>query len=126
MNISSMHFPGYHPGLATWLVANRKLVGIGIDTVSPDGAATIKSLDIHVTISAANWFILENVKGVCDIPQHGATLTMLPMKIELGTGAPTRIIATWGDDANHVTCAANHVMHSVFISLFLITFYVIL
>ena len=53
-----------------------------------------------------NIFILENVKGVCDIPQQGVTLLIFPMKIEGGTGAPTRIVGTWGEDVEESRHAA--------------------
>ena len=33
---SNLHFPGFHPDLARWLVAERDVVGVGIDTPSQD------------------------------------------------------------------------------------------
>ena len=106
MNSSSWHFPGFSPELADFLVAERTTAGIGTDTATPDGARTVPTLYIHLTVTKHNIFILEYVKGTCDIPKGGATLLMFPMKIAHGSGAPTRIVATWGDDVDdHVTCS---------------------
>lgn len=34
--VAALHFPGLHPEAATWLVANRRIKAIGLDTASID------------------------------------------------------------------------------------------
>ena len=40
--VAKLHFPGLHPDAAAWLVANRSITAIGIDTASIDyGQSTL-------------------------------------------------------------------------------------
>ena len=86
-------FLGFSGEVCSWLISERSVVGVGVDTVSADHG---KSLDFpcHLQISEADGFILENVANVDKLPPKGAILRAYPMKIKGGTGAPTRIIAS--------------------------------
>ena len=35
-----MHFPGVAAAAAEWLVQSRQMVGLGVDTLSPDAGAS--------------------------------------------------------------------------------------
>ena len=55
-----MHFPGFSTELAKVLVEMRGVVGIGIDTLSPDrGIST--DFGVHQTILSAGCYIIENM-----------------------------------------------------------------
>ncbi|XP_022095314.1 uncharacterized protein LOC110981758 [Acanthaster planci] len=89
---SLLHFPGVGPEAATWLVANRTISGLGIDTPSIDhGQST--SFMTHQILFGANIYGIENVANLDQLPNTGAKVYVLPMKIEEGSGAPVRIIA---------------------------------
>jgi len=52
-----------------------------------------KDFIAHRVITGANLYGLENVANLEKVPETGATVIALPMKIAGGTGAPTRVIA---------------------------------
>ncbi len=87
-----LHFPGISREAAEFLVTQRKINGVAIDTASMDYGPS-KDFIAHQIINGANVYGLENVANLEKLPPTGATLIALPMKIKGGTGAPTRIIA---------------------------------
>jgi kynurenine formamidase len=90
--VKDLHFPGLHPEAAKWLVDNRKLKAVGIDTASIDNG---QSTDFrsHVTLMSADIPAFENVANIDKLPAKGFHIIALPMKIKGGSGAPLRIIA---------------------------------
>jgi kynurenine formamidase len=86
-----LHFPGISPQAAAVLV-ERDVFGVGIDTASNDHGPS-KLFETHQILSKANIYGLENVAQLEKLPATGATLIVAPMKIENGTGGPTRILA---------------------------------
>ena len=54
-----LHFPGVEPEAAKWLVANRKIVGLGIDTPSTDKGQS-RDFQTHQVLGQANIWGLEN------------------------------------------------------------------
>lgn len=90
--VKDLHFPGLHPEAAKWLVENRKIHAVGIDTASIDyGQSTL--FDSHVTLMTNNIPAFENVANVDRLPAKGFHIVALPMKIKGGSGAPLRIVA---------------------------------
>ncbi len=89
---TNLHFPGISREAAEFLVARRRLDGIGIDTASLDHGPS-KDFIAHRILNGANLYGLENVANLDKVPERGATLIALPMKIKGGTGGPARIIA---------------------------------
>lgn len=90
--VAKLHFPGLHPDAAKWLVENRKIKAIGLDTPSIDYGQS-KSFGTHVTLYAQNIPAFENVANLDQLPEEGFTIIALPMKIKGGSGGPLRIIA---------------------------------
>lgn len=89
---SHLHFPGFSKEAAEWLVRERSVAAIGIDTASIDhGPST--DFPVHRVVAAANVPAFENVANLDRLPETGATVVALPMKIGGGTGAPARIVA---------------------------------
>ena len=90
--VPKLHFPGLHPDAAKWLVANRTVKAVGIDTASLDyGQSTM--FETHRVLYERNIPGLENLSNLDRLPAHGATVIALPMKIKGGSGAPLRAIA---------------------------------
>jgi kynurenine formamidase len=87
-----LHFPGLDRGAAAWLVAERDVDALGIDTPSIDrGQSTM--FEAHRILFAENIPALENVANLDRLPEIGAYVIALPMKIAGGSGGPLRIIA---------------------------------
>jgi kynurenine formamidase len=90
--VKDLHFPGLDPAAAKWLVENRKIKAVGIDTASIDfGQSTL--FESHVTLMTNNIPAFENVADLSRIPVKGFHIVALPMKIKGGSGAPLRIAA---------------------------------
>lgn len=90
--VAKLHFPGLHPEAARWLVTERDVKAVGIDTASIDyGQST--SFASHVTLFAHQVPAIENVANLERLPPRGATVIALPMKIRGGSGGPLRMIA---------------------------------
>jgi kynurenine formamidase len=87
-----LHFPGLHPDAAKWIVANRRIGAIGIDTASIDyGQSTL--FESHRILYERNVPAFENLTALERLPAVGAYVIALPMKIGGGSGAPLRAVA---------------------------------
>ncbi|MBX9601460.1 MAG: cyclase family protein [Bryobacteraceae bacterium] len=89
---SGLHFPGVSKEAAEWLVKERRIDAIGIDTASIDYGPS-RDFIAHRVLAAKGIYNLENVANLDKLPATGATLIALPMKIKGGTGGPVRIVA---------------------------------
>jgi kynurenine formamidase len=93
--IPQLHFPGLDPAAARWLVGERSIDAIGLDTPSIDRGQSA-TFDSHRVLFAANVPAFENVAGLDRLPATGFTVFALPMKIRGGSGGPLRIVALVG------------------------------
>jgi len=90
--VAKLHFPGLDPAAAKWLIENRSIKAIGLDTASIDrGQSTL--FESHRTLFEKNIPAFENVANLDQLPVKGFTVIALPMKIKGGSGGPLRIIA---------------------------------
>ena len=83
------HFPAFTAATAKLLVA-RQVVGIGIDTLSPDSRDA--AFPVHQVILGAGGYIIENVANAHLLPARGAYVLALPLKIVDGTESPMRLL----------------------------------
>ena len=90
--IQALHFPGLHPEAAAWLVRERQVKAVGIDTASIDYGQSSK-FETHVALLSQNVPVFENLSDLRDLPHLGFDVIALPMKIAGGTGGPLRVIA---------------------------------
>jgi kynurenine formamidase len=92
--VPELHFPGLHPDAARWLVTERSIKAIGLDTPSIDYGQSVL-FESHVALFEANVPAFENVAHLDRLPPKGFVVAALPMKIRGGTGGPLRIVAWW-------------------------------
>ncbi|XP_063609068.1 isatin hydrolase-like [Penaeus indicus] len=95
---SEWAFPGINPGAAQILTGYEaaigpRVVGVGIDTPSLDRGGIPDRLT-HAELSQKNVYGLENVANLDRLPTTGFEVTVLPMRVAGGSGAPVRILAT--------------------------------
>lgn len=90
--VPELHFPGLAPDAARWLVAERTVSAVGIDTPSIDYGQS-STFDTHVILYSENVVGFENVASLEALPATGSYVVALPMKIEGGSGGPLRIVA---------------------------------
>src|SRR5262249_29521287 len=91
-DVANLHFPGFSKEAAELLVRDRDVAAIAVDTPSIDYGQS-KDFIVHQIVCGADKPGFENVANVDRLPAIGATFIALPMKIEGGSGGPTRIVA---------------------------------
>ena len=89
--VADLHFPGLSPEAAQWIVDNRDIDAIGIDTPSIDYGQSA-TFETHQILYGENMPGFENVANLEQLPEWGAYIVALPMKIEGGSGGPLRIV----------------------------------
>jgi kynurenine formamidase len=87
-----MHFPGIDPQAAAWLLKERNVAGLAVDTLSLDPGNS-KSFKTHATWLPAGRWGIENIANLDKVPAAGATLVVGVPKVKDATGAPARIFA---------------------------------
>lgn len=90
--IPELHFPGIDSSTALFLIKQRKIKSIGLDTPSLDfGQSTL--FETHQILMGHNIPGFENLANLDLLPSKNIYVVALPMKIAKGSGAPLRIIA---------------------------------
>jgi kynurenine formamidase len=88
----NLHFPSYGEDAARYLVEERRVAAIGVDTASIDYGQS-RDFIVHRVAGGADVPGFENVAHLERLPPRGAFVIALPMKIAGGSGGPLRIIA---------------------------------
>jgi kynurenine formamidase len=89
-----MHFPGFRPDTVEFLLRERDVVGIGVDTLSLDFGPS-KDFRTHRAWLPANRWGLENLANLARIPPAGAWVFVGAPKVAGGSGGPCRVLAFW-------------------------------
>ena len=88
----TFHFPGFSAEAAEWLLKERSVVGLAVDTLSLDHGPS-KDFRVHrLWLPTGRWG-LENVAHLDKVPAAGATLVVGAAKVRNATGGPARLIA---------------------------------
>lgn len=90
--LAALRFPGLRPDAAQWLLRERKISAVGIDTAGIDYGLS-RDFGSEKALLAAGVPVFENLAGLNLLPSTGGWLIALPMKITGGAGAPLRVIA---------------------------------
>ncbi len=83
-------FPSVSACAAKFLL-ERHIVGLGIDTLSPDRPTD--GFFVHESLLGQGKYIVENAANLKTLPAYGSYIFILPIKTAAGTEAPARIIA---------------------------------
>jgi kynurenine formamidase len=86
------HFPGFGAEAVAWLMRERRVVGLAVDTLSLDHGPS-KDFKVHrLWLPSGRWG-LENVANLDRVPAAGATLVAGLAKVKDATGGPARLLA---------------------------------
>ena len=88
----TLHFPGYSEDAIKYLVETRKVVALGIDTLSIDYGPS-KDFAGHKISHAAGLYHIENMTNLDKLPPRRAVIFVAPLAIEGGSGSPARVLA---------------------------------
>lgn len=85
-----MHYPGFSAAAAEYLL-ERKIAGIGIDTISID-CGVARDFPAHRVILGADKFAVEMLANLGALPDTGAYVLTLPMKLRGAPEAQARVV----------------------------------
>lgn len=88
------HFPGFSVEAANFLLHERAINGIGVDTLSLDHGPAA-DFAVHMAFLPTNRWGLECLVNLDQIPPSGAYLFVGVPKIKGSSGGPTRVMAVW-------------------------------
>jgi kynurenine formamidase len=88
-----LRFPGYGVEAARFLVEQRKVVGLGIDTLGVDPGWNA-AFEVHRQVShpVGVWH-LEGLQNLRSVPPLGATVFVGVLPLVDGSGSPARVLA---------------------------------
>lgn len=92
--LPELSFPGFSPESVEFLMKERNITGIAIDTPSIDCGKS-KDFRAHQIVCGAGKLALENIANLDRLPPAGAVLYALPIPIKDGTGSPARVFAVF-------------------------------
>ncbi len=87
-----LHFPGFAPEAVEFLINERSVRGVGLDTLSVDHGLS-RDFPVHHLLGKAERFGLENLAQLDKLPATGFYVFVAPIKIETGSGGPARVFA---------------------------------
>jgi kynurenine formamidase len=86
------HFPGFSAQATEFLLERRQISGVGVDTLSIDGAVN-PGAPVHHMVLGSDLYALENLAHLSRIPATGSQLFIGIVPWEAGSGGPCRVIA---------------------------------
>jgi len=90
----ALHFPGISPAAASWLLEERDIVGVGVDTLSID-AGTAADFPTHRVLLPHGCWAVENLARLGEVPAAGATIIVGGPMHRGASGGQCRVFAVW-------------------------------
>ena len=90
-NDGILHFPAWSPAATAFLVDQRNIVGLGVDTISLDNP-TSPFFEAHRVLLGAGGYAVENLTRLGDAPAAGATVIVGAPTFAGGSGGPARVL----------------------------------
>ncbi len=87
-----LHFPGFGGETTTFLLEERQIAGVGIDTHGVDPGQD-KTYATNVQVSAQQGIILECLTHLDQLPAVGTTLVIGILRLHEGSGTPVSVMA---------------------------------
>lgn len=87
-----MHFPGFSEDTAEWLIVERGVDGLGIDTPGVDGGDD-PDFRVGRLLARCGAYHLENLTNLEVLPALGCVVVIGALPIIGGTGSPARVLA---------------------------------
>ncbi len=87
-----MHFPGFGSEATRFLLSERQIAGVGIDTHGVDGGQDETFTTNHLVLEQPR-LVLENLTNLDQIPPVGTTLVIGILRLKGGSGSPAAVMA---------------------------------
>jgi kynurenine formamidase len=90
------HSPGFHQETSLFLIQERDILGVGVETVGTDAGQAGRfdpPFPNHTLMHGAGKFGLASLRNLDQLPPTGAVVIAAPLKIVDGSGSPLRVLA---------------------------------
>lgn len=87
-----LHFPGFAGDATAFLLSERHVAGVGIDTHGVDPGQD-ESYATNTQVLAQNGIVLENLTNLDHLPATGATIAIGILRLADGSGSPASVLA---------------------------------
>jgi kynurenine formamidase len=87
------HAPGFHIDTARFLMSERKVKGLGVDSQSIDPEPHGDGYPVHRLWLPSGRWAAEGLTNLDRVPASGATIVIGALKVVGGSGGPARILA---------------------------------
>jgi kynurenine formamidase/alkylation response protein AidB-like acyl-CoA dehydrogenase len=87
-----MHFPGFSSEVINFLLTERNISGVGIDTHGIDGGRD-ENFSINMLVLEQEKIVLENLTNLQELPPKGITIIIGLLKLVGGSGSPVSVLA---------------------------------
>jgi kynurenine formamidase len=87
----NMHFPGFGTEATKFLLTERQIAGVGIDTHGVDGVDT--TFTINRMVLDKPRIVLENLTNLDKLPPRGFKIVVAPILLQAGSGSPVGVLA---------------------------------
>lgn len=88
----TLHFPGFAGETTAWLMEEREIAGVGIDTHGVD-AGTDTEYATNMLMAENHKIALECLGNLDELPPTGATLVLGALQLVGGSGTPLSVVA---------------------------------
>ncbi|WP_315791295.1 cyclase family protein [Fischerella sp. JS2] len=88
----NMHFPGFGSDATEFLLNERHIAGVGIDTHGVDSGQDTNFTTNSLVLAKAR-IVLENLTNLDQLPPKGATLVIGILRLRDGSGSPAGVMA---------------------------------
>jgi kynurenine formamidase len=87
-----MHFPGFGSEATQFLLSQRQMAGVGIDTHGVDSGQDTTLATNHLVLEQPR-IVLENLTNLDQLPAIGTILVIGVLRLLGGTGSPVAVLA---------------------------------
>ncbi len=87
-----LHFPGFGYDATQFLLNERQIAGIGIDTHGVDGGQD-NTFSVNRLVLDQPRIVLENLANLDQLPPTGTTLVIGVLRLQGGSGSPVAVLA---------------------------------
>lgn len=87
-----MHFPGFGSDATQFLIHERQIAGVGIDTHGVDSGQDTTFATNRVVLEQPR-LVLENLTNLDQLPPKGTTLVIGVLRLRGGSGSPAAVMA---------------------------------
>lgn len=88
----SIHFPGFSQEAARFLLTERQIAGVGIDTHGVDSGQD-DTFTINRLLLSHRCIVLENLTNLDQLPPIGTILVIGILRLQGGSGSPAAVLA---------------------------------